>query len=137
MSGVFSFAIPLISQPPAAIPLVEARLFIVTPFDEVRRNHELVIALTAGLVHDVIAIQPLQSQIQRFSVHIKHLSEQFLCGTDKTCLGVNIESEPEENAQSCGCRRIFQQLIAFIKVESHKGCLLLKSGFSGNIARRL
>lgn len=35
----------LISQPPAAIPLVEARLFIVTPFDEVRRNHELVILL--------------------------------------------------------------------------------------------
>ena len=57
-SEAFSFAFPLISQPPAAIPLVKASFFVIAPLDIVRREHELEIALIAGLVHYVIVLEP-------------------------------------------------------------------------------
>ena len=93
------------------------------PLDVVGANHELKVAVTAALMNDVIVLEPFESAIKGFGVEIKHLSEIFFGSTDKTCLLVSIKSEPEENAQSSGLRRIFQQIVAFIKVESHKGRL--------------
>ena len=49
----------LIGLPPAVIPLVEAGLSIITPFDIVRTNHELEITLTAFAMNEVIALEPL------------------------------------------------------------------------------
>ena len=85
---------------PAAIPFVEAVFFVIAPFDEVRANHELKIALTARLMNDVIVLKPFQGAIERFFVHRKHLGEIFLGDTDKTGLLTNIKRKPEEDAQS-------------------------------------
>ena len=132
--GLFLFTFSLISDSPAIIPLVEASLFIGTPLDEVRREHELEITVTAALMNDVIILEPFYSAIERFGVEIKRLGEIFLGSADKTCLLMNIESKPEENAQSSGLRGVFQQIVTFIEVESHASCLRSKMVYSGRCA---
>ena len=92
MSEVFSFPFALISQSPAIIPFIEASLFIVAPFDEVRREHEFEIPLTAFAMNDVIILKPLKSAIKRFFVEIEHLSEIFPRRANKTSLLVQIQS---------------------------------------------
>ena len=52
----FSLAFVLIGQTPTFIPFVEAKFFIVAPFDEVRTNHELKITLTTELMNDVVIL---------------------------------------------------------------------------------
>lgn len=56
MSEVFSFPFALISQSPAIIPFIEARLVIIAPFNEVRREHELEKTLMTSGVNDVIVL---------------------------------------------------------------------------------
>lgn len=59
------------------------------------------------------------------------MSEIFFGGTDETGLLVGIKSQPEEDTQSSGLERIFEQIIAFIEVESHKDSLRSKMVYSG------
>lgn len=54
--GGFLFALAAIRLLPTFIPLIEARFFIVAPFNVVGTNHELEIALTARSVDNVIVL---------------------------------------------------------------------------------
>ena len=53
----------LISDSPTVIPLVEASLLVIAPFDEVRRKHELKKAVTAALMNDVVILEPFEGAI--------------------------------------------------------------------------
>ena len=57
-SEAFLFTFTLIGKSPAVIPLVEAGLFIGTPFDVVGAEHELKITVTTALMNDVVILEP-------------------------------------------------------------------------------
>lgn len=107
---------------------------VVAPFDVVGTNHELKKTVTTALMNNVIFFKPFKSAVKRFGVEIERFGKIFLGGTDKTCLLVGVKSKPEEDAQSHGLERFFEQIIAFIEVESHKDSLHSKYCKSGRSA---